>query len=64
MAVRQGIARLFVEANESACYLFERKGFTVHQRRDLQLRGVWLHNYEMDKPLVLGRANDSHGCQA
>src|SRR3954453_2796173 len=37
LAVHQGIRRLFVEASEQARRLFEKKGFTVDERREWEL---------------------------
>jgi putative acetyltransferase len=50
-ARRQGIARLYVEASEGARPLFLRKGFSVIERRDFEVRGVPIHNYAMEKRL-------------
>jgi putative acetyltransferase len=44
-----GMSRLYVEASELARGLFERKGFTLVLRRDFELRGVAIHNYEMER---------------
>ena len=46
-----GLSRIFVEANELARTLFERRGFTVLGRNDLDLAGVAIHNYRMEKRL-------------
>ena len=48
-AVAQGSARVYVEASEAARPVFERRGFTVVERRDFLLRGVPIHNYGMEK---------------
>jgi putative acetyltransferase len=40
-----------VEASEAARRLFERRGFTVVRRRDLDLDGVAIHNFAMVKRL-------------
>lgn len=45
---------LFVEASEAARRVFERKGFRVIRRNDLELHGVGLHNFEMKKDLRIG----------
>jgi putative acetyltransferase len=50
----RGIRRLFVEASEAARRLFERKGFRVVRRNDLELHGVRLHNFDMEKELQIG----------
>jgi putative acetyltransferase len=46
-----GLAKIFVEASELARPLFERRGFTVLGRNDLDLAGVAIHNYRMEKTL-------------
>lgn len=51
-AAAQDIARLYTEASEPARRFFERRGFTVDQRRDFELAGVPMHNYAMHKRLV------------
>jgi putative acetyltransferase len=51
-ARERGIARLYTEASELARRFFERKGFTVKERRDMVLRGVDIHNYSMFKDLA------------
>ena len=50
----RGIQRLFVEASEAARRLFERNGFRVVRRNDLERHGVELHNFDMDKDLRRG----------
>jgi putative acetyltransferase len=49
----RGVQRLFVEASEAARRLFERKGFRVVRRNDLERHGVELHNFDMEKHLQL-----------
>jgi putative acetyltransferase len=44
-----GLARLHVEASEGAVGLFARHGFVRDHRRDLEIRGVVLHNYAMSR---------------
>ena len=51
VARRGGVGRLYVEASEPARRFFERRGFSVDQRRDFTVRGVMIHNYRMEKPL-------------
>lgn len=51
-AAAQNIPRLYVEASELARPLFERKGFGLLRRRDFSLRGVPIHNYEMEMALA------------
>ena len=46
-----GIERLFSEASELARPVFERAGYTVSHRRDLQIGGVPIHNFAMEKSL-------------
>ena len=46
-----GLTRIFVEASELAKPLFERRGFIVLGRNDLDLDGVGIHNYRMEKRL-------------
>jgi putative acetyltransferase len=50
------IRRLFVEASEAGRRLFERKGFRVIRRNELELHGVALHNFDMEKDLQIGFA--------
>ncbi len=50
-AVEHGYPRLFVEASEAARRLFERHGFVVEHRNDLERAGVALHNFSMHKLL-------------
>ena len=52
VARERGISRLYVEASELARPLFERKGFSADERRDLEVRGVAIHNYAMSKRLA------------
>ena len=47
----RGMQRLFVEASDAARRLFERKGFRVVRRNDLERHGVDLHNFDMEKDL-------------
>jgi putative acetyltransferase len=51
-ALTQGIARLYTEASEPARRFFEKRGFTLLHRRDLELAGVPIHNYAMEKHLL------------
>lgn len=50
-ARKTSIAQLFTEASEIARPVFEREGFTVSHRRDLDIDGVAIHNYAMIKNL-------------
>lgn len=45
------LPRLYVEASEAARRLFLRKGFSVIERREFELRGVTIHDYAMAKEL-------------
>jgi len=47
----RGLNRLFVEASEPARRFFLRKGFTLLGRRDFDIGGVPIHNFEMEKRL-------------
>jgi len=46
-AIAAGIARLRVEASEAARRFFLRERFDIVARRDFELRGVHIHNYDM-----------------
>ncbi len=46
-----GMTRLYTEASELARPVFERAGYTVSHRRDLQIGGVPIHNFAMEKSL-------------
>lgn len=48
-ARQQGIADLFVEASDAARPVFERHGFVVTGRNDLERHGVALHNWSMTR---------------
>lgn len=48
----RGTARLTVEASEPARRFFLRRGFTALHRRDLEIGGVAIHNYAMEKRLT------------
>jgi putative acetyltransferase len=50
-AAAAGCARLFAEASELARPFFERRGFSVLERRDFEVGGVAIHNYAMEKRL-------------
>ncbi|MEX2944271.1 GNAT family N-acetyltransferase [Serratia fonticola] len=52
VARKKGMAQLFVEASESARYLFERQGFHIDNRNDFSINNVPIHNYRMSKRLV------------
>ncbi|ATF17795.1 GNAT family N-acetyltransferase [Phaeobacter gallaeciensis] len=46
-----GLSSLYVEASEAAKRFFTRQGFTDEGRREIERRGVGLHNYRMTKAL-------------
>ncbi len=50
-ARRMGIKKLYTEASEGALRFFLKKGFTKGSRRDFEIDGVAIHNYQMDKAL-------------
>lgn len=45
------VARLFVEASETARPVFEDRGWTVVARRDFEVAGVPIHNWAMELAL-------------
>lgn len=51
IARTEGLARLYVEASETARPVFEHAGFTWRARRDLVIGGVEMHNHAMQKRL-------------
>lgn len=51
LARSSGVPRLYVDASEPARRFFERHGFEVIARRDIDVDGVALHNYAMEKTL-------------
>lgn len=50
-AIAAGVTRLYVEASDAARRFFLREGFQVTALRELQLRGVAIHNHSMEKQL-------------
>lgn len=48
-AAANHLPRLFVEASEAASRLFRTRGFTVVKRNDIDIDGVLIHNYDMEK---------------
>lgn len=48
-AIENHLPRLFVEASEAASRLFMARGFTVIKRNDINIAGVMIHNYDMEK---------------
>ncbi|WP_300380009.1 GNAT family N-acetyltransferase [Henriciella sp.] len=51
-ARRQTLRRLFTEASEAAKPVFARMGFEVRYRRDIEVDGVAIHNWAMEKRLA------------
>lgn len=51
-ARQRRIIRLYSEASETARGLFLHKGFTVTARRELEINGVQIHNYAVEKLLA------------
>jgi putative acetyltransferase len=51
IARASGVSRLYTEASEAARPLFLRKGFMVTSKRELEISGVPIHNYAMEKRL-------------
>lgn len=47
----RGCTRLYAESSESARPFFERKGFGVTHRRDVEVGGVAIHNWAVVKVL-------------
>jgi putative acetyltransferase len=47
-----GITRIRVEASEAARRVFERRGYRVVRRNDIDLAGVAIHNYDMEGDLA------------
>jgi putative acetyltransferase len=47
-----GVARLHTEASEAARRFFARRGFRELHRRDLDIHGVAIHNFAMEKDLA------------
>ena len=51
LAAARGAVRLYAEASETARPVFERLGFTVTARRDLEVAGVAIHNWAVEKTI-------------
>ncbi|MGB3625975.1 MAG: hypothetical protein WA989_09105, partial [Henriciella sp.] len=45
----QGTTRLYTEASEAAKSAFAKAGFDVLHRRELEVDGVAIHNWAMEK---------------
>jgi len=54
----RNIGLVYVEASEPARRFFERQGFDMVGRRDFEIAGVAIHNFEMEKTLGPGRRSD------
>lgn len=50
-ARRLGVTRLYSEASEAARRFFLKRGFVVIKRRNLNIAGVDIHNFAVEKPL-------------
>lgn len=51
----RGIGLVYVEASEPARRFFDKQGFRLIGRRDFEMAGVQIHNFEMEKELGPGR---------
>ena len=51
LASLTGASRLYAEASETARPVFERLSFSIGARRDLEVAGVAIHNWTVEKPL-------------
>lgn len=51
----RGITLVYVEASEPARRFFDKQGFRLIGRRDFEMAGVPIHNFEMEKDLAPGR---------
>jgi len=51
-AREKSVRKIYVEASEVARPFFERNGFTLVSRNNLSIRGVAIHNFEMEKTLI------------
>ena len=47
----RGDSRLFTEASEAARRFFSRKGYALVRRRELNINGVPIHNFDLEKYL-------------
>jgi putative acetyltransferase len=54
-ARRRGIDLVYVEASEPARRFFLKRGFHLIERRDFEIDGVAIHNFEMEKRLRASR---------
>jgi putative acetyltransferase len=47
-----GVSRLYSEASEAARRFFLKKGFVVTSRRQFEISGIQMHNYDVEKALA------------
>ena len=59
LAGARGVARLVVDASDSARGFFEKRGYVAQQRNSVSLAGEWLANTTLQKQLAAKEA--SHG---
>ena len=59
LAGSRGVARLVVDASDSARGFFEKRGYVAQQRNSVSLAGEWLANTTLQKQLAAKEA--SHG---
>ena len=52
LAAARGCKELTVDASDSACGFFEKRGFSAQSRNTASLGGEWLANTTMKKPLA------------
>ncbi|HET7847833.1 MAG TPA: GNAT family N-acetyltransferase [Pseudolabrys sp.] len=56
LAASRGAAKLSADASDSARGFFEKRGYTAQQRNTVSLRGEWLANTTMQKPLAKAKS--------
>ncbi|HZQ11964.1 MAG TPA: GNAT family N-acetyltransferase [Pseudolabrys sp.] len=56
LAGSRGVARLSVDASDSARGFFEKRGYVAQQRNSISLAGEWLANTTLHKQLAKGSA--------
>jgi putative acetyltransferase len=56
LAAARGIARLSVDASDSARDFFAHRGYVARQRNTVSVGGEWLANTTMEKKLATGRS--------
>ena len=57
-AIERGMVHLFTEASEVAKPFFLRRGYKLLHRNDMEIEGVAIHNYAMEKALPMPQGND------